>query len=85
MKTKDLEELKEYVELMNDSYGNYLYDLIEFYERSYAHATPAFEKGIKKLLETELLDNLQNIRDNATIEEHTETVTRSYRVLEWDN
>ena len=73
-------ELEPYIELMNDEYGEYLSSLLEL--SRYVDFLPI---DLQSHLMQQLEKELDNVKQHCTIVVSKETVTRTYRGLEWVN
>jgi hypothetical protein len=70
--------LLEYAHLMNDEGSETLISLCYLARREYLLGTEFYA-----VLQKELQAQLDNLTENAYIEERDETVTRTIRTLEW--
>lgn len=71
-------ELMEYANIANDSYGNYCFML-----GSIESDISFMESGFRKAWEKEVESNLDNFKNNSTIEVETETRTHEKKWLNW--
>ena len=74
---EELNELQEYADLDGTEVGDLVSCLLSL-DPSYFMTT-----DMKTALQNELREQLQNFRDYATIEERTETITRTIKELNW--
>lgn len=76
----DYEELMEYARLDGSEWG----ESAEALCNAYRVGRTFFSDELQDLLSKEIADWLTNVRENATIVEESETITRTVKSLEWD-